>query len=178
MQNVSRNGTMLLNITQHGRGDLDPQVVRICKDVGAWLKVNGEAVYAPARLKSAAKTPIRFATHATTAMSTPRSWTGTAARSHSRPCAPAERLLGKVSKVELLGSDMPLTFVQDEQGLTVTPGGAAQPLAGIANEQLASRCRVCASPTTRAGSTTTTRAWWLSDGSAAATWAPATSTTT
>ena len=24
MQNVCRNGTMLLNLTQHGRGDLDP----------------------------------------------------------------------------------------------------------------------------------------------------------
>ena len=34
-----------------------------------------------------------------------------------------------MSKVELLGSDVALTFVQDEQGLTVTPGGAAQPLA-------------------------------------------------
>ena len=45
MQNVCRNGTMLLNLTQHGRGDLDPQVIRICKDVGAWLKINGEAVY-------------------------------------------------------------------------------------------------------------------------------------
>jgi alpha-L-fucosidase len=37
IQNVSRNGSMLLNITQHGRGDLDPELVRICKDVGAWL---------------------------------------------------------------------------------------------------------------------------------------------
>ena len=46
MQNVSRNGTMLLNLTQHGRGDLDPEVIRIGKDIGAWLKVNGEAVYA------------------------------------------------------------------------------------------------------------------------------------
>jgi alpha-L-fucosidase len=35
MQNISRNGTMLLNITQHGRGDLDSEVVHICKDVGA-----------------------------------------------------------------------------------------------------------------------------------------------
>ena len=50
--------------------------------------------------------------------------------------------MGKVSKVELLGSDVPLTFVQDEQGLTVTPGGAAQPLAGITNQELASGCRV------------------------------------
>jgi alpha-L-fucosidase len=44
MRNVSRNGTMLLNITQHGRGDLDPELIRICKDIGAWLKINSEAV--------------------------------------------------------------------------------------------------------------------------------------
>jgi hypothetical protein len=50
--------------------------------------------------------------------------------------------LGKVSKVELLGSDVALTFVQDDQGLTVTPGGAAQPLPGITNQSLASACRV------------------------------------
>jgi hypothetical protein len=47
-----------------------------------------------------------------------------------------------VSKVELLGSDVALTFVQDEQGLTVTPTGTAEPLAGITNQLLASRCRV------------------------------------
>ena len=28
MENVCRNGTMLLNLTQHGRGDLDPEVVQ------------------------------------------------------------------------------------------------------------------------------------------------------
>jgi alpha-L-fucosidase len=37
---------MLLNLTQHGRGDLDPQLIQISKDIGAWLKINGEAVYA------------------------------------------------------------------------------------------------------------------------------------
>lgn len=31
MQNVCRNGTMLLNLTQRGRGDLDPQVIQIEK---------------------------------------------------------------------------------------------------------------------------------------------------
>jgi len=45
MENVCRNGTMLLNLTQHGRGDLEPEVVGISKDVGAWLKIHGEAVY-------------------------------------------------------------------------------------------------------------------------------------
>ncbi len=50
--------------------------------------------------------------------------------------------LGKVTKVELLGSDLALTFVQDDQGLTVTTVGPAEPLAGISNQQLASGCRV------------------------------------
>ncbi len=46
MQNVSRNGSLLLNISMHGRGDLDPQAIQMCKDVGAWLRANGESVYA------------------------------------------------------------------------------------------------------------------------------------
>jgi hypothetical protein len=50
--------------------------------------------------------------------------------------------LGKVSKVELLGSDAALTFDQTEQGLTVTPAAPVQPLAGITNQSLASACRV------------------------------------
>jgi hypothetical protein len=50
--------------------------------------------------------------------------------------------LGKVSKVELLGSEIPLTFVQDDQGLTVTPGDAVKSHAGISNQSLASGCWV------------------------------------
>jgi hypothetical protein len=50
--------------------------------------------------------------------------------------------LGKVSKVELLGSGVALTFVQNSQGLTVTPSGSVQALAGISNSQLASGLRV------------------------------------
>ena len=50
--------------------------------------------------------------------------------------------LGKVSKVEMLGSDVPLTFVQDEKGLTVTLSGSVQQLSGISDQILASRFRV------------------------------------
>jgi hypothetical protein len=50
--------------------------------------------------------------------------------------------LGRVSKVELLGSEVAMTFAQDDQGLTVTPGGTSQPLPGISNQSLASACRV------------------------------------
>ncbi len=50
--------------------------------------------------------------------------------------------LGNISKVEMLGSDIPLTFAQDEQGLTVTPSAAVPPMPGITNQALASACRV------------------------------------
>jgi hypothetical protein len=50
--------------------------------------------------------------------------------------------LGKVFKVELLGSDVPLEFVQDNEGLVVTPGGSVDALTGIADQPLAARCRV------------------------------------
>jgi alpha-L-fucosidase len=142
MQNVSRNGIMLLNLTQHGRGDLDPQVIQICKDIGAWLKVNGETVYAsrPFEVYGENSNSICYSRNNGNVYATLLDWNGgpiTLKTLHGGGAT-----LGKVSKVELLGSDVALTFVQDEQGLTVTPSGAVQPLAGITNQQLASVCRV------------------------------------
>ena len=63
--------------------------------------------------------------------------------------------MGKVFKVELLGSDVALAFVQDVQGLTVTPSAPAQPLPGIASQPLASSSRVLRITRTSAGSTMT-----------------------
>lgn len=45
MQNVSRNGCLLLNVTQHGRGDIDDEARQICLDIGRWIDINKEAVY-------------------------------------------------------------------------------------------------------------------------------------
>jgi len=47
-----------------------------------------------------------------------------------------------VSKVELIGSDLPLDFVQNEQGLNFTPKLTPQPLSGITDPQLATAYRV------------------------------------
>ncbi len=142
MQNVCRNGTMLLNLTQHGRGDLDPQVIQICKDIGAWLKINGEAVYAsrPFEICSENSNSICYTRNNSNVYATLLDWNGGPIT--LKALRTGGTTLGKVSKVELLGSDIEMTFVQDDQGLTVTPGGAAQPLAGITNQQLASGCRV------------------------------------
>lgn len=140
MENVCRNGTMLLNITQHGRGDLDPEAIQICKDIGAWLTVNGEAVYGSRPFEVFGEDAVRYTRNQGYVYATLLNWKGdpiTLKALHT-----GEVTLGKVSRVEMLGSDVTLTFVQDDQGLTVTPVASAQPLSGITNPQLASECRV------------------------------------
>lgn len=140
MQNVSRNGTLLLNLPQHGRGDLDPEVVQICRDVGAWLKINGDAVYASRPFEVWGDNTVCYTRNGGKVYAALLDWQGGPIALNALRAGGAT--LGKVSKVEMLGSDVALTFVQDDQGLTVTPGESPQPLPGIANERLASGSRV------------------------------------
>jgi len=140
MENVCRNGTMLLNLTQHGRGNLDPEVVQTAKDVGAWLKVSGEAVYGSRPFEVYGENSVRYTRNQGNVYATLLEWQGGPVTLNALRAGGAT--LGKVSKVEILGSAVPLTFVQDDQGLTVTPSGAVEPLPGIANGSLASTGRV------------------------------------
>jgi hypothetical protein len=57
-------------------------------------------------------------------------------------CIQAGIRLGKVSKVELLGSNVAIDFVQTEQGLTITPKKPVQQLPGISDNTLAKNQRV------------------------------------
>jgi len=140
MENVSRNGTMLLNLTQHGRGDLDPEVIRISKDIGAWLKINGEAVYGSRPFEVYGDNTVCYTRNNGNVYATMLNWNGGPITLKS--LGPGGPTLGKVSKVNLLGSDIVLTFIQDERGLTVTPSATVQPLPRITNQSLASACRV------------------------------------
>ena len=142
LENVSRNGSMLINLTQHGCGDLDPEVVRICKDIGAWLKINGEAIYnsRPFEVSEEKEKSVYYTRNNGYLFATLLDWDGSPVvlkALHSGGVT-----LGKVSKVEVLGSSVPLMFVQNVQGLTVTPLGSLQPVPGISNQSLAAVCRV------------------------------------
>jgi len=140
MQNVSRNGTMLLNLTQHGRGDLDPELIRICKDVGAWLKINGEAVYGSRPFEVSGENSVCYTRNKGNVYAILLDWNGGSITLKSLHSGSAT--LGKVSKVELLGSDVQLTFIQDSQGLTVVLTDSVRSLQAIADQPLASKCRV------------------------------------
>jgi alpha-L-fucosidase len=43
---VSKNGNLLINVVQTPEGDLEPDVIAIVEQIGAWIQVNGEAIYA------------------------------------------------------------------------------------------------------------------------------------
>lgn len=140
MQNVSRNGSMLLNITQHGRGDLDPQVTQFCKDIGAWLKINGEAVYGSRPFEVYGENSVCYTRNNGKVYAAIMDYQGGTIT--LKALAGAGATLGKVSKVEMIGSDEALTFIQNDQGLTVIFNGSLQPVPGIADQPLAMNCRV------------------------------------
>ena len=177
MQNVSRNGTMLLNITQHGRGDLDPQVIRICKDIGAWLKINGEAVYASRPFEVYGEQcgllhaqQRQCLCHAPGLERRPDHSQGPARRRGD----PGQSVQSRTARLRSCADVCSRRSGAD--GDARRTGAAAGRESPTSSWHRAAGS--CASPMTRAGSMTTTRVRWLPDGFAAATWARATSTTT
>lgn len=140
LQNVSRNGTMLLNLTQHGRGDLDPELIQIANDIGAWLKINGEAVYGSRPFEVCGDKTVSYTRNKGNVYATVFNWNdGTTTLQTLRS---GGTTLGKVTKVELIGSNVLMKFVQDEKGLTIIPNGNTQAPSGITNSSLAQKCRV------------------------------------
>jgi len=42
---VSKNGNLLINVVQRPDGSLDPEAEKVLADMAAWMKTNGEAIY-------------------------------------------------------------------------------------------------------------------------------------
>jgi alpha-L-fucosidase len=139
MENVSRNGTMLLNLTQHGRGDLDPELIRISKDVGAWLKTNGEAIYGSRPFEVCGDNTVSYTRNNGFVYATVFNWNDSVIT--LKALHTEGNTLGKVTKAELLGSNINIKFIQDEKGLTLIPAGMSDPLPGIADQSLAKKYR-------------------------------------
>lgn len=140
MQNVSRNGSLLLNLTQRGHGDFDASLVQIAKDIGAWLKINGEGVYASRPFEAWGDSSVLYTRNNGNVYATLLNWNGGAVTLSALKSNGAT--LGTVSKVEMLGSTVAMTFSQNGTGLTATPSGSVPALSGISDSQLASKIRV------------------------------------
>jgi alpha-L-fucosidase len=135
---VSKNGNLLLNIGPRSDGTIPDEVQQVLRDIGAWLKVNGEAIYAtrPWKVFGEGRTKVvegafhdtetqsytaedfRFTTKGDTLYAIELAWPqGREAVIRSLATGSAEA--PTVTSVELLGADSKLSFEQRADGLHV-----------------------------------------------------------
>lgn len=112
---VSRNGNYLLNISPRADGTIPQEQQDVLRSIGAWLKVNGESIYATRPWIKDTDGAAYFARKGDTLYATMLKW----------PTAPVVipsigTAAGKVSRVTLLGHSGALPFTQDAAGLHVT----------------------------------------------------------
>lgn len=138
---VSKNGNLLLNIPVRGDGTIDSEERAVVEGIGAWMQVNGEAIYGTRPWKVFGEGPaidsaapisaqgfnegkgkpfgaedIRFTTKGKTLYATMLGWPP---RNEAliKKLATGDQT-GKVSQVSLLGNDK-LNFQQTAEGLKV-----------------------------------------------------------
>ena len=56
---VAKNGTMLLNVGPKADGTISEEDTRVLKEIGAWMKINGEAIYGSRPWRYAQEGPTR-----------------------------------------------------------------------------------------------------------------------
>ena len=135
---VSKNGNLLLNIGPRSDGTIPDEVQQVLRDVGAWLKVNGDAIYGtrPWRVYGEGPTKVtegsfhdtdtkpyttedfRFTKKGDVLYAIELGWPANReAVIHSLATTSGNPL--KVKSIRLLGSDSDLSFEQREDGLHI-----------------------------------------------------------
>jgi alpha-L-fucosidase len=134
---VSKNGNLLLNIGPKSDGTIPDEVEQVLRDVGAWLKVNGDAIYGTRPWKTYGEGPtkvtagsfhdtdtptytaedLRFTTKGKALYAIELGWPASGeAVIHALGTAIGEQ---KIQSVDLLGSDTKLQFRQQADGLHI-----------------------------------------------------------
>jgi len=118
---VSKNGNLLLNVGPKPGGAIPEVQVDRIKGVGAWLSVNGDAIYGTRPWKRAEGrtsdgTEVRFT-------SKPGSLFAILMETPKGPEITIESLkAANGTRVELLGDDEPLAWAQEGSGIAVRLG--------------------------------------------------------
>ena len=134
---VAKNGNLLLNIPLQADGTLDAGAENMLQEIGKWMAVNGEAIHGtrpwitygegPTSVKEQysekigevfTSRDIRFTTNGNALYVFCLHWPGSGATINVQSLS-TQQELDDISSLILLGSDGPLKWERDEQGLKV-----------------------------------------------------------
>ncbi len=131
---VSKNGNLLINVVQYPDGSLPPESLTFLKEMGAWMKINGEAIYGTRPWVMFGEGPtqssgghfnednnytaedIRFTQKANAVYAITL---GVPKESVSLKALGLQSGHGRVAQVAILGSDVKLDWQQKDQALEV-----------------------------------------------------------
>ena len=135
---VSKNGNLLLNVGPKSDGTIPDQAREILLEMGAWLKVNGDAIYGsrpwllygegPTKVTGSGKNSdqqeftaedIRFTTHNGALYAIALGWPANGDLRIVTLASGLPYLNAPVCGVKMLGSNQPLSFRQQPDGLHV-----------------------------------------------------------
>ncbi len=137
---VSKNGAVLLSVTPSARGVMPLDVQERLREMGAWLKLNGEAIYdtrpwviygegpqeiVEGHLKErftadAVAEDIRFTVNGDQLYATALGWPESGKLTIKSLKKDGEYLKEPVTKIKMLGSKEKIAFEQTAEGLVVT----------------------------------------------------------
>lgn len=141
---VSKNGNLMLNIPVRGDGTIDDDEVKVLEGLASWIAPNGEGIYATRPWKVYGEGPsvsspvprgqfggardvrpytaedMRFTSKGDLLYAFVMAWPEGGKVTIKTLAEGSENYPKDIARVELLGSNGPLTFARDATGLVVT----------------------------------------------------------
>lgn len=137
VDNVSKNGNLLLNVVQRPDGSLDPEVEQMLEQMAQWTAIHGEAifksrpwqVYGEGAVKARGGSfkedfnysarDIRFTTRGPNLYAIALGWPETGSLTIRSLARPVGEAINRITDIRLLGYDGEIEWTQSAEGLVV-----------------------------------------------------------